>query len=77
MSDISEVNFLNFYFLNVDISLIIYAINLKCCIHIKNIIAEGTVSQILYIGTGSYCMNFRKNIQKNNKKEKQKMKSKI
>ena len=44
----------------VDISLIIYAINLRFNIHIGNITAEGSVSQTFYIVPGSFCMNFRK-----------------
>ena len=60
VSDISENLIFNFYFLNVDISLIICANNLKFCIHIENITAEETVSQILDIGPGSFCINFRK-----------------
>ena len=46
----------------VDISLIIYAINLRFNIHIENITAEGSVSQTFYIG--SFCMNFRKKLLK-------------
>ena len=44
----------------MDISLIIYANNLRFCIHIENITAEGTLSQIFDIGPGSFCINFRK-----------------
>ena len=58
--DISENYFLNFYFLNVDISLIIKAINLILYIHVKNITLEGTVSQIFDIGLGSICRKYRK-----------------
>ena len=53
--DISENYFLNFYFLNVDISLIIKATNLILSIHVENITVEGTVSQIFDIGLGSIC----------------------
>ena len=43
--DISENEFFNFYFLNLDDSIIIYATNLRVfSIHIKNITAEGTDS---------------------------------
>ena len=47
--------------MNVDTSLIIYASNLKSCKHIENITAERTVSQIFYIGPGSFFffMNIR------------------
>ena len=43
LRNVSENDFLNFYFLNVDISLIIHDPNL--CI--DNIAVEGTVSQFL------------------------------
>ena len=58
--DISENYFLNFYFLNVDISLIIKATNLILSIHAENIIVEGTVSQNFDIGLGSICRKYRK-----------------
>ena len=59
-----EKHFLYFYFLNVDISLIMYDPHLKLYICIENIALEGTVSQICYIGPGSFSINSRKNIQK-------------
>ena len=58
--DISENYFLNFYFLKVNIVLIIEATNLILPIHVKNITVEGTVSQIFYIGPGSFCRKYRK-----------------
>ena len=64
MSDTSEDKFFNMYFWNVDISLIINAINLKFCVHIENITAEGNVSQICYIGPDLFCINFRKKYSK-------------
>ena len=57
--DISENYFLNFYFLNVNISLIIKATNLILSIHVENITVEGTVSQIFDIGLGSICRKYR------------------
>ena len=47
---VSENDFLNIYFLNVNISLIIYDPSLKSSICLDNIAVDGTVSQILYIG---------------------------
>ena len=58
--DISKNYFLNFYFLNVDISLIMKATNMILPIHIENITLEGTVSQIFDIGPGSFCKKYRK-----------------
>ena len=46
---ISENYFINIYFLNVDISLIIHVSSLNFFIGIDNIVVEGTVSQILDI----------------------------
>ena len=54
MSDTSEDKFFNMYFLNTDISLIINAINLKLCVHIEIITAEGNVSQTFDIGPDSF-----------------------
>ena len=51
---VSENDLLNIYFLNVNISLIIYDPSLKSSICLDNIAVEGTVSQILYIGPGSF-----------------------
>ena len=59
----SEIYFLTFSFLNVDISLIIKVTNLNFFMHIKDITGEGTVSQNFYIGLGS-SRKSRKNIQK-------------
>ena len=57
--DISANSLLNFYFLNVDISLIIKATNLILSIHVENITVEGTVSQNFDIGLGSICRKYR------------------
>ena len=46
--------FLNFYFLNVDISLIMHDSSLIFFICIDYIAVEGTVSQIFDIGPGSF-----------------------
>ena len=54
MRKISENYFLNIYFLNVDISLIIHDLSLNFAIGINNIVVEGTVSQILDIDPGSF-----------------------
>ena len=67
LSDISGKK-INFYFLNVDISLIIYANTMNFCIHIENITAEGTVFQIFDIGPGSFCIHFRKKCLKKEEK---------
>ena len=44
--NISENYVLNFYFLDVDISLNMHCLNLKRHICVQNIVMEGTVSQI-------------------------------
>ena len=44
----------------MDISLIMYDSHLKLYIYIENIALEGTVSQIFYIGSGSFSINSRK-----------------
>ena len=49
-----ENDFFDFYFLNVDISLIIHDPSLTFCICINYIAVEGTVSQIFDIGPGSF-----------------------
>ena len=54
MRKISENDFLNIYFLNVDVSLIIHDPSLNFFIWIDNIVVEGTVSQIFYIDPGSF-----------------------
>ena len=51
--------FFYFYFLNVDISLIMHDPHLKFYICITNIVVEGTVSQIIDIGPGSFFIKFR------------------
>ena len=56
MRKISENDFLNIYFLNVDISLIIHDPSLILFICIDNIVVEGTVSQIFDIDPGSFFM---------------------
>ena len=60
VENISENCFLNFYFLNVDISLNIQDPTFKFYICIKNITVEGAVSQILYIGPGSFSIKIIK-----------------
>ena len=64
MYNVSENDFFNFYFLNVDNSLIIHDLELKLFIGIKNIVIEGTMSQNLDIGPSSFSVKFRKNIQR-------------
>ena len=49
MRNISENYFLNFYFLNVDISLTMDDLSLKLHICFQNIAVEGTLSQIFDI----------------------------
>ena len=39
-------------------------LELKLPICVKNIVAEGIVSQNVYIGLGSFSVKFRKNIQR-------------
>ena len=56
--NISEFYFLNFYFLNVDISLTIYDLDLKLHICVQNIVMEGTVSQIFFKIDSSFFMKF-------------------
>ena len=56
--NISENYFLNFYFLNVDISLTISDLNLKLHICVQNIVMEGTVSQIFFKLDSSFFMKF-------------------
>ena len=48
-----------FYFLNVDISLIMHDPHLKFCICKENIAVEGTMSQIFYVGPGSFSIKLR------------------
>ena len=62
--NISGKYFLNFYFLNVHISLIVHDPHLKLYICIDNIALEGTVSQISDKGPSSFSENLENNIQK-------------
>ena len=54
MKNISENEFLNFYFLNVDISVTMLDPYLKIYRCIEYIAVEGTVSQIFDIGPRSF-----------------------
>ena len=54
MKKITEKEFLNFCFFNVDISLNIYDLYLKLYRCIENIAMEGTMSQIFYICPSSF-----------------------
>ena len=65
LKNIFQNQFFNFYFLNVDIFLIIKITNLKFYMHIKNITVERTVSQNFDVGPGLSLRKSRKNIQKN------------
>ena len=56
--NISENLFLNFYFLNVNISLTMHDLSLKLHISIKNIAMEGTVSQIFNIAPSTFFIKF-------------------
>ena len=58
MRNISENNFLNFYFLNVYIFLNMLDLNLTLHKCIQNIAVEGTVSQIFNITPSSCFMKF-------------------
>ena len=58
--NISGKYFLNFYFLNVDISLIMHDLHLKLYICTDNIAVEGKVSQIFDKGPCSFSIKFRK-----------------
>ena len=53
---------MNFYFLNVDISLNMHDLNLKLHICVKSIVVEGTVSRNFDRGSGSLFRKFRKEI---------------
>ena len=61
MKNTFENYFLNFYFLNVLISLVIQVQDMTFCIDIGNIVVVGTVSQIFDIGPGSIFMKLRIN----------------
>ena len=58
--NISENEFLNFYFLNVDIFLTMTGLTLRLYRCIENIAVKGTVSQIFDIGPSLFFMKFRK-----------------
>ena len=60
VQNISEETFFNFYFLNLNISFILHDTHLKLYISIDIIAVEGTVSQILYIGPGSFSIKSRR-----------------
>ena len=68
MKNISENEFLNFYFLNVDISVTMDDLYLKLYRCTEYIAVEGTVSLIFNIGPSSYLSNLETNIQINNHK---------
>ena len=59
MNDLSENMIFNFYFLNVDISLIIHATNFIFSIQLGDITDEGTVSQIFDMSSSSICRKYR------------------
>ena len=54
MKNICENEFLNFYFLNLDISVTMHDLYLKLYRCIQYIAVEGTVSQIFDIGPNSF-----------------------
>ena len=64
MWNVFENDFFNFYFLNVNNSLIIHDPELKLFICIEHIVLEGTVSQNLDIGPSLFSVKFRKDIQR-------------
>ena len=69
MKNISENEFLNFYFLNVDISINMHDLGLKLYRCIQYIAVEGTVSQNFYTGLSPiFFFNLEINIQIKNKK---------
>ena len=55
---ISENIFFYFYFLKVDISLIMHELNLKLHICVQDIVIEGTVSQIFSKIDSSFFIQF-------------------
>ena len=65
MRNLSENEFSNFNFLNVNISLTMQIPNLRLYRYVENIAVKGALSQIFYIGLSSFFMKLRKNIQKN------------
>ena len=52
-----SVYFFHFYFLNNDISITIYAIEMNFSVCISNVLPEGSVSQIFYLGPSYYFMS--------------------
>ena len=58
--NVSERDFYDFYFLKVNIPLIMHDPYLKLFKSIQNIAVEGTVSQIFDIGPCSVSIKFRK-----------------
>ena len=56
MKNISENECLNFYFLNVDISVTMHDLYLKLYRCIEYILFEGNVSQIFDIGSSSFFL---------------------
>ena len=58
MKNISENEFLNFYFLNVDISVTMHDLYLKHYRCIEYITVEGNVSQIFDIGPSLFFIKF-------------------
>ena len=62
MKNISENEFLNFYFFNVDISINMHDLSLKLYRCIEYIAVEGTLSQNLYAGPSSFFIKFKKKI---------------
>ena len=60
MNNVSEKDFFNFYFLNLDNSLIIHDPEFRLFICIANIVIEETMSQNFYKGPSSFSVKFRK-----------------
>ena len=60
MANLFVKYFYNFYFLNVDISFTMHDLNLKLRMCIKNIVVEGTVSQIFDRDPGSFLIKSNK-----------------
>ena len=65
-----NVFFFFFFFLNVHISLTMYIIYLKLCVHTENIVMEGTMLRffIQLLIFFFFFIKCRKNIPKNNQK---------
>ena len=53
-------DFFHFYFLNIDISLTIYVIDLKFSVCILKVLLQGRVSQFFYLGPGFHLIFFAK-----------------